>query len=62
MILYIRSAMGPLFPIIGVGGVMSPQDALEKIASGANLIQVYTGFIYDGPGFVRKICRSLGQG
>ena len=62
MILYIRSAMGQAFPIIGVGGIMSTQDALDKIASGADLIQVYTGFIYDGPGFVRKICRSLGQG
>ena len=59
MILYIRRAMGPLFPIIGVGGIMSAQDALDKIAAGADLIQVYTGFVYEGPGFVKRINRAI---
>ena len=51
--------MGPLFPIIGVGGIMSAQDALDKIAAGADLIQVYTGFVYEGPGFVKRINRGI---
>jgi dihydroorotate dehydrogenase len=48
-----------LFPIIGVGGIHSPEDALEKIRSGASLVQVYTGFIYEGPGLVKKINKAL---
>lgn len=47
------------YPIIGVGGIMSPQDAQRMLDAGASLIQVYTGFIYDGPGFVGKICKYL---
>jgi dihydroorotate dehydrogenase len=40
---------------------MKPEDAIEKINAGANLVQVYTGFIYEGPGFVKSICRQLLQ-
>ena len=47
------------FVIIGVGGIRSPQDALEKLQAGADLIQVYTGFIYEGPSQVKKICKYL---
>ena len=47
------------FPIIGVGGIHSPEDAIEKLDAGADLIQLYTGFIYEGPGIVKKINRSL---
>lgn len=47
------------FPIIGVGGIHSPEDAKEKLAAGADLIQLYTGFIYEGPGLVKKINKSL---
>jgi Dihydroorotate dehydrogenase len=47
------------FPIIGVGGVHSPQDAIEKLEAGADLIQLYTGFIYEGPGIAKKINQSL---
>lgn len=61
VIFYLRSKLGKDYPIIGVGGIMSPQDALEKIKAGANLVQVYTGFIYEGPSFAKKICRSLIQ-
>jgi len=46
-------------PIIGVGGIMSPDDALEKLNAGASLIQVYTGFIYNGPSFIYKINREI---
>jgi dihydroorotate dehydrogenase len=43
------------FAIIGVGGIFSAEDALEKLNAGADLVQVYTGFVYEGPGMVRKI-------
>jgi len=46
-------------PIIGAGGIHSAADAQEKLAAGATLIQLYTGFIYEGPGLVSRINRSL---
>jgi len=59
IIRYLRSALGKDFPIIGVGGIMSPEDALEKIEAGADLLQVYTGFIYEGPGFIKRINKEI---
>jgi len=59
VIRYLRMKLGKDYPIIGVGGIMSPDDAAEKLAAGANLVQVYTGFIYEGPGFVRRINKRL---
>lgn len=47
-------------PIIGVGGILSGADAVEKIAAGASLVQVYSGLIYRGPKLVHDICRVLG--
>ena len=47
------------FPIIGVGGIHSAQDAIEKLEAGASLIQLYTGFIYEGPSLVRKINKEI---
>lgn len=47
------------FPIIGVGGIHSPEDAWEKIEAGATLVQLWTGFIYEGPGLVKRINRFL---
>lgn len=47
------------FPIIGVGGIHSPEDAFEKLNAGASLVQLYTGFIYEGPSLVKKINRLL---
>lgn len=47
-------------PIIGVGGILSGDDAQEKMAAGADLVQVYSGLIYKGPGLVHDICRKLG--
>ncbi len=54
-----KSLQGAL-PIIGVGGIASGADALEKIAAGASLVQIYSGLIYEGPALVRKICEALG--
>ena len=50
---------GGSFPIIGVGGIMSPEDAIEKLEAGASLVQLYTGFIYQGPGLVREINQEI---
>jgi dihydroorotate dehydrogenase len=47
------------FPIIGVGGIHSPEDALEKLEAGASLVQLYTGFIYEGPALVKGINERL---
>ena len=46
-------------PIIGVGGVMNPSDALAKFEAGATLVQVYTGLVYAGPSLVKRINRVL---
>jgi dihydroorotate dehydrogenase len=46
-------------PIIGVGGIHSPGDALEKLKAGASLVQLWTGFVYEGPGLVKKICKAI---
>ena len=43
-------------PVIGVGGIFTADDALEKFDAGAALVQLYTGFIYEGPGLIRRIC------
>lgn len=59
VIRFLREKLGPDYPIIGVGGIMSAQDAKEKLKAGANLIQIYTGFIYEGPGLVKNILKSL---
>jgi len=45
--------------IIGVGGIASAEDALEKLEAGASLVQVYTGLIYEGPGLVKRICQAI---
>lgn len=59
VIRYLRLRLGKDFPIIGVGGIMAPKDAAEKISAGADLVQIYTGFIYEGPGFVTKINQAI---
>lgn len=55
----IRQLAGPTLPIIGVGGIFDASDAYEKIRAGAWLVQVYTGFVYEGPGCARSIARGL---
>ncbi|MCG2798315.1 MAG: quinone-dependent dihydroorotate dehydrogenase [Cellulomonas sp.] len=55
----LRSRLGPEAVLIGVGGITDPADALEYLAVGATLVQGYTGFIYVGPGYARRIGRQL---
>lgn len=59
VIRYICKKTNGKLPIMGVGGIMSVEDAVEKLEAGASLIQLYTGFIYEGPGLVKKICKRL---
>ena len=59
VIRYLSEKSGKSFPIIGVGGIHSAEDALEKIEAGADLVQVYTGFIYEGPKLVKRINKKL---
>lgn len=59
VIRYLRKALGPGYPIIGAGGIMSPEDALEKLQAGADLVQLYTGFIYEGPGLMKRIKKAI---
>jgi dihydroorotate dehydrogenase len=54
-----RKRLGPAFPIIGVGGVHSPETAAEKIRAGADLIQLYSAMVYEGPGLPARIVRGL---
>lgn len=61
VIRFLREQLGPEALIIGVGGIHSAKDALEKIESGADLIQLYTGFIYEGPSLIRSIHLKLDQ-
>jgi len=49
-------------PIIGVGGIVKGEDAVDKIKAGASLVQVYTGFIYQGPGLIREAVGAVAQG
>ena len=61
VIRYISKKTNGNLPIIGVGGIMNPKDALDKIEAGADLIQIYTGFIYEGPSIVKKINQHLSK-
>jgi dihydroorotate dehydrogenase len=59
VIRYLRTGLGKNFPIIGVGGIMNEADALEKLKAGADLVQLYTGFIYEGPALVKSINKAI---
>lgn len=59
MIKYISDKSNRAFPIIGVGGIHSAKDAMEKLDSGASLVQLYTGFIYEGPELINDINKEL---
>ncbi|PQB07133.1 dihydroorotate dehydrogenase (quinone) [Polaribacter filamentus] len=59
VIKYLADKSNKSFPIIGVGGIHSEKDALEKIKAGADLVQIYTGFIYEGPGLIKKINKEI---
>ncbi len=55
----LRAALGTGYPIIGVGGVMSADDAVSKIKAGADLVQIYTGLIYSGPDLVKQAAQAI---
>lgn len=59
VIRYIHQKSNGKIPIIAAGGIFTAQDAKEKLDAGASLVQVYTGFIYEGPGIARNICQGL---
>lgn len=61
VIKYLKQRSGNAFPVIGVGGIHSAADALEKLEAGADLIQLYTGFIYHGPGLIMEINKAILQ-
>ena len=59
VIKYLAENSNKAFPIIGVGGIHSAEDALEKINAGADLVQIYTGFIYEGPALIKRINKAI---
>ncbi|CDF78581.1 dihydroorotate dehydrogenase [Formosa agariphila KMM 3901] len=59
VIKYLSEKSNKAFPIIGVGGIHSAEDALEKLDAGATLVQIYTGFIYEGPSLIKKINKAI---
>ena len=59
VIRYISEKSKGSIPIIGVGGIHSAQDAIDKINAGADLVQIYTGFIYEGPSLIKSINKAL---
>jgi dihydroorotate dehydrogenase len=59
VIRYLKQKSSNAFPVIGVGGIHTAEDALEKLDAGADLVQLYTGFIYKGPGLIKQINEAL---
>lgn len=59
VIRFLSEKSGKSFPIIGVGGIHGPEEALEKLAAGADLIQLWTGFVYEGPALVKRINKAI---
>lgn len=59
VIRYLSEKSNRSFPIIGVGGIHTAEDALEKIEAGADLVQIYTGFIYEGPRLIKRINKAI---
>ena len=59
VIRFLHEKSNNTFPIIGVGGIHSPQDALDKLSAGASLVQLYSGFVYEGPSVVKKINKAI---
>jgi dihydroorotate dehydrogenase len=59
VIRYLSEKSNKAFPIIGVGGIYNAKDAIEKLNAGASLVQVYSGFIYEGPSIIKEICKGI---
>jgi dihydroorotate dehydrogenase len=62
VIRFLAEKSNKAFPIIGVGGIHSAQDALDKLEAGADLVQLWTGFIYEGPALVKRINKAILKG
>jgi dihydroorotate dehydrogenase len=61
MIRTVRQAVGDGWPIIGVGGIASAEDAWEKLEAGATLIQAYSGFVFEGPSLTKQVVHGLSK-
>ena len=59
LVKYVHEKSSGKLPIIGVGGIMSPEDAKEMLDAGASLIEIYSGFIFEGPGLIKRIIKYL---
>jgi dihydroorotate dehydrogenase len=59
VIRYLHTKSNGAFPIIGVGGIHCAQDAIDKINAGASLVQIYTGFVYEGPALIKEINKAI---
>jgi dihydroorotate dehydrogenase len=59
LVRYVHQKSSGMLPIIGVGGIMSPEDAKAMLDAGASLVEIYSGFIYEGPGLVKRIIKHL---
>ena len=59
VIRFLAEKSNKAFPIIGVGGIMTAEDAIEKLEAGASLVQLYTGFVYEGPGLIKSINQAI---
>ena len=59
LVRYVHTRSGGKLPIIGVGGIMSPEDAQAMIDAGASLVELYSGFIYEGPGLIKRILKHF---
>lgn len=59
VIRYLHTKSNGAFPIIGVGGIHTAEDALEKLEAGATLVQIYTGFVYEGPALIKRINKAI---
>ena len=59
LVKYIHEKSEGKLPIVGVGGIMSPEDAKAMIDAGASLVEIYTGFIYEGPALIKGIIKHL---
>jgi dihydroorotate dehydrogenase len=59
LVKYVHEKSGGKLPIVGVGGIMSPEQAQEMLDAGASLIEIYSGFIYEGPSLIKRIIKHL---
>ena len=59
VIAYLKTKSNNAFPVIGVGGIHSVEDAMEKLDAGADLLQLYTGFVYEGPALIKRINKAI---